>query len=104
MGIELLRIAAEQGLVVAGRAGAGPGWRTTCRRCAGWLELPARPLPVGPVRSVGGRRPPTPVQTEPDRNAEPDAVWWIRRICAFATRHRHPRRPIGVPVPARAVL
>jgi hypothetical protein len=76
MGIELLRIAAEQGLVVAGRAGARPGWRTTCQRCAGWLEVPARP---------------------------PDAVWWIRRICAFATRHRHPRRLVGVPVLARVV-
>jgi hypothetical protein len=76
MGIELLRIAAEQGLIVAGRAGAGSGWRTTCQRCAGWLELPARP---------------------------PDPVWWVRRICAFATRHRHPRRPAGVAALARAV-
>jgi hypothetical protein len=79
MGIELLRIAAEQGLVVAGRAGGAPGWRATCQRCAGWLELPARP---------------------PDPDA---AVWWMRRICAFATRHRHPRRPAGALVSSRAV-
>jgi hypothetical protein len=72
MGIELLRIAAEQGLVVAGRAGDAPGWRTTCQRCAGWLELPERP---------------------PDPAA---GVWWIRRICAFAARHRHPRPSAGV--------
>jgi hypothetical protein len=118
MGVELLRIAAEQGLIVAGRAGARPGWRTTCQRCAGWLELPARP-PASPVPGVGGRRPPTPAspareaspggprtppaQIEPDPIAEPEAVWWVRRICAFATRHRHPRRPAGVAVPARAV-
>ena len=76
MAIELLRIAAEQGLVVAGRMGAQPGWRTTCQRCAGWLELPGRP---------------------------PDPVWWIRRVCAFATRHRHPRRPVAGAMSRRAV-
>jgi hypothetical protein len=63
MGIELLRIAAEQGLLVSRR----PGLRTVCPRCAGWLELPERP---------------------------PDDAWWLRRVCAFATRHRHRRRTV----------
>jgi hypothetical protein len=62
MDLDLLRVAAEQGLLLAGRAGHQPGWRTTCRRCTGWLELPPRPA---------------------------DPVWWLRRMYAFASRHRH---------------
>ncbi|WP_203935070.1 hypothetical protein [Virgisporangium ochraceum] len=90
MAIDLLRIAAEQGLLVAGLAG-GPtsdqltsgqltsgqpsgqplgqhGWRLACQRCRGWLALPARP---------------------------PEPAWWLRRVYAFVVRHRHPpaRRP-----------
>lgn len=69
MAFDLLRIAAEQGLLVVGLpAGPGverPGWRLVCQRCRGWLALPARP---------------------------PEATWWLRRVCAFAVRHRHPWR------------
>jgi hypothetical protein len=82
MAVELLRIAAEQGLVVAGTIGAGgapPGWRVTCPRCTGWLELPARPGARASGASASGAAP----------------VWWVRRVCAFATRHRHLRRMLG---------
>jgi hypothetical protein len=69
MAFDLLRIAAEQGLLVVGLpVGPGverPGWRLVCQRCRGWLALPARP---------------------------PEATWWLRRVCAFAVRHRHPPR------------
>ena len=67
MAIDLLRIAAEQGLLVAGVVGGPgvdrPGWRLACQRCRGWLALPARP---------------------------PESAWWLRRVYAFVVRHRHP--------------
>jgi hypothetical protein len=65
MTIDLLRVAAEQGLTLTGHAGAHPRWRTRCPRCASWLDMPAR---------------------------APARLWLFRRVCAFAARHGHRRR------------
>jgi hypothetical protein len=86
MAIELLRIAAEQGLIVAGTVGVAsvpPGWQVTCQRCTGRLELPALPAPRPGARASGASA------------SGMAPVWWVRRICAFATRHRHRRRVLG---------